>query len=59
MNNDEFDVSISILARQTRSGAGVHEFVTREFKITDKYTKEDLDEMVTNLSPAYLPDKQD
>lgn len=59
MSSNDFSVSISILAKQTRGSAGVHEFVTREFKITDTYSKEELEEMIANLAPAYNPEIQE
>lgn len=56
MSDDKYSVSISILAKKTSGKGGVHEFITREFKILDDYTSQELEEMVTNLTPAYIPE---
>lgn len=56
MSDGKYRVSISIFAKKTNGNAGVNEFVTREFKIEDTYTTEELEEMVLNLAPAYKPE---
>lgn len=53
MSEGKYQVSISILAKKTNGTGSVHEFITREFKIIDHYTNDELEEMVTNLTPAY------
>lgn len=56
MSDGQYKVSISILAKKTSGTSGVHEFITREFKIEDTYSNQELEEMVANLTPAYTPE---